>query len=621
MRRRRSERDEPEDGACPSAAPLLLGVAAAVLLGLHLSRSAEAPLELARRPQGGRREDAGSLSRLAMALRRQPVGAARPSALDGQSAGPPLAWSVFVHKLPDFVASPRVKTVTAAFNARCSSELASLKAHAARYRTLERVLVFEPPASDTQGIGTLAWWYYGAWVLGMRSERAAFFANGYGTAFELNRFFHADAFARNQLINWNWADTAVRGNVSAAMAAHGLSRPDGIIDSICTSRGRVMCAYVATGPTKLGSAPRRKLKRSFDTLAAAIDSLASCRWVVVKLWNEVVGRPVNKWPGNWVRRGGREGMTAFDCLMASLLKPAPIVQQSLLQLLSNLDRAGAGLAGLHIRTLALDIIIKVNKDAQMCTREERDRQAALLGLLELRGDERPEGAADALSNPGGRGVAYSLKGAWELWNRMAADNCGHPDSRCGPPADRLTTLSASRWPLLSVCNGTGRVRHRVPALNAPGTLSSLLACSLARSAASAHACGRQSRIFLATDSVGLLKLLRATPGLSKLIVTSDYLPAHVQCDHTRKRLHDACGSARSQEVAGVKAAVDVVMLGISDWAMQYSSSTLFETAVSINPLIRSSADGLAGQCQRAPWSVVGCKEGLVHWTYRCKSER
>ncbi|KAJ1632058.1 hypothetical protein T492DRAFT_1114533 [Pavlovales sp. CCMP2436] len=301
---------------------------------------------------GGRREDSGSPSRLAMALRRQPVGAARSSALDGQSAGPPLAWSVFVHKLSDFVASPRVKTATAAFNARCSSELASLKAHAARYRTLERVLVFEPPASDTQGIGTLAWWYYGAW-----------------------------------LINWNWADTA--------------PWPDRL-------RGN--------GHLWISDA-RRKLERRFNTLAEAIDSLASCRWVVVKLWRMVVGRPVEKWPGNWVMKQGEpSGKTAFYCLMASLLKPAPIVQQSLLPLLSSSDRVGAGLAGLPIRTLALDIIIKVNKDAQVCTREERDRQAALLGLFELRGDERPGEAADAHSSPGGRGVAYSLEGVWELWN-------------------------------------------------------------------------------------------------------------------------------------------------------------------------------------------------------------
>ncbi|KAG8459082.1 hypothetical protein KFE25_002489 [Diacronema lutheri] len=529
---------------------------------------------------------------------------------------------LLVAMLPKFSASPRVKTFTAAFNARCAPELAAHKEHVQRYRQLERVLVFEPPQWASQGIGTLVWWYVGAWELGMKSARAAFFSNGpSGDGFELNRLFHADALSRKELINWNWADPLVRRNVSETMARHGLRAPDGIVHSVCEERKN--CVFHA----RARRVPRRQRRGArasargdarralheddaastpHTTLHSALGELDGCRWVAVRIAADAHQRPVLKWPTSWVARVmHRISNDGLDCLTASVLRPAPAVQRALLPVLRGLPQPAGTLAGLHVRTLGLDIILRGN-GRTACGREEYGRQAALLGLMQL---TDANGSAVAESVGPAPIVHSSLDGAWAMWSRMASGNCPH----CGEPTQ------AEQLP---VCRGLVDVGSAVPALRGRGMLGALLACPLVRSAGGTRARAGVARIFLATDSVGLLKLLHATPGVSRLIVTSENAPVHVQCDRSKRRVHDSCGGERRRDAAGVKAAADLVMLGMSDWAMQYSASTFFDTALAMNPLFRPGASVGAGECVRAPWSVPGCrlpKSPPIHWTSRCDS--
>lgn len=521
---------------------------------------------------------------------------------------------VLIPKLAEYVSSPRVRASLAAFNTRCSAELPKLKEHARRYEHLERVLVFEPSEWKTQGIGTLVWWYLGAWNAGMHIQRAVFFSNGDSPSFEMNQLFHADAFSHNMLINWNWADPSVKRNVSQAMARFGLRGPDARIDALCQRAllGRpARCTYLTSRIAGRDGARARAASglragpsagQQFGTMKEAADALSSSRWVVLRLWEGSEGQQVRKWPTGWLARvpsGSTKG--GIDCLMAAVLRPAPAVQRALLPLLKRADRSNGGLAGLHLRTHALDIVLSKRKQ---CVREEHERQAALLGLVEFANAS----AAGARHERAGAVVSFSLEQAWALWNRMASNNCPH----CGQP---------KQVERLSVCSGLVDIDATVPALRGRGTFGRLLACTLMRSAQAVRARGGSAHLFLSSDSPGLLKLLRATPAVFELVITSENAPAHVQCDPDRKRMHDACGSSKRQEAAGVKAAVDLVMLSLSDWAVQYSTSTFFDTALGMNALFTPENKG-QGECIRAPWSEVGCKRGwAAGWTFRCEGAR
>lgn len=513
----------------------------------------------------------------------------------------PITPGVLVAKEAAFSSSPRVRAAAAAFTSRCSAMVPSLKEHAQRYHGLERVLAFELPAWQTQGIGTLMWWYAGAWSAGMRHKRAVFLSNGDARSFQINRLFHAEAFSRGRLVNWNWADPAVRAAVGHAMARFGLTEPDAHVDVIDNGHQQA-CEHRTRRATSAGASG--SAGGPFSSLDEALDSLNGSRWVVVRLRDRRDGRPVEKWPTRWLARIPKpDQRESFDCLTAAVLQSAPAVQRAVLPVLERAE--GRALGGLHLRTGALDIIVGGTGGGvrKACTREEESRQAALLGLARvggLGGGNRSAARAQPWAAPP---VKLSLERAWALWARMAAENC----PRCGS-ADQADTLA--------VCKGLAGVDAEAPALAGRGTFGRILACALARSTTAARGPPGSARLFLSTDSAGMLDLLRATPAAMQRVLTSEHAPAHVQCDRTRERLHDACGSASRQQAAELKAAADLAVLGLSDWLLQFSTSTFFTTALMTNALAKAGEGG-RGECQRGPWSEVGCNRKVEYWAVRC----